>query len=459
MKFLRKHPITLFYSLILANTIFTPSAPAVSFDQQEVEQSQVIAIARPYGEGQYDLLILQQIPGQRQCWSESGSNPTTVEPLLLNFDFTGICDRSTDSNGYSIRLDGQDYGLNYLLRVVKRNGELVLVGTPRTDPTQAEIVVGSTKGIVPGFLKISLAPGWRFTRRAYQGKVLSHIYLTGDSSAINSPETQQLPIATDTTNSAINSKGKIREITITAGEGKPKVVEREAHPPLAPAGMGKANQGANAVIPVASPSVLPPLLRKTLPTSSATKTPLPTVPTAIPATSATSFRPASSSKTLPPPPTVPNAAPAATVTSLPPNSSLRNPPPLPSFSQLPPLPPPSSGGNSQVVPPPSTRQAATNNRQNLPGVYSVSPRRSPANDTYSGNASATNLGTTSYRVMVQANNRSQQEKLRSLYPDAFPIRHQGQSFWQIGVFSSQENADSALQNLQNLGFEGNVVQR
>lgn len=61
--------------------------------------------------------------------------------------------------------------------------------------------------------------------------------------------------------------------------------------------------------------------------------------------------------------------------------------------------------------------------------------------------------------MVQADNRSQQEKLRSLYPDAFPIRHRGQSFWQIGVFSSRENADSALQSLQNFGFAGNVVQR
>ena len=401
MKFLDKPTITLFSSFILANTIFPNPAPAVTFDQQEIEQSQVIAIARPYGNGQYDLLVLQQIPGQRQCWSETGNNPTTVEPLLLNFDFTGICDRSTDSNGYSIRLDGQDYGLYYLLRVVKRNGELVLVGTPRTDSTQPEIVVGTTKGITPGFLKISLAPGWRFTRRAYQGQVLSHIYLTGDSSAIKSPENQEVPIATDTANSTINSTGKIREITITAGEAEPNVTLSEPKQPAASGGIReKANQRLTGVTPVDSPSVLPSLFPKTPATSpTAITLPSPTVHNVMPVTPANNFRPAASSKTLPPPPTVPNAAAAKSVTNPPPTSSPRNQPPLPSFSQLPPLPPPSPVGNSQVVPPPSAR----------PGTLAVS-----RSDRYTPNTSTANLGTISYRVMVQANNRSQQEKLRSL---------------------------------------------
>ena len=320
MKSLNKHAITLFSSFVLANTIFPNPAPAVTFDQQEIEQSQVIAIARPYGDGQYDLLVLQQIPGQRQCWSEVGNNPTTVEPLLLNFDFTGICDRSTDSNGYSIRLDGQDYGLYYLLRVVKRNGELVLVGTPRTDSTKPEIVVGTTKGITPGFLKISLAPGWRFTRRAYQGKVLSHIYLTGDSNAIKPQDNQEVPLATDTANSTNNSTGKIREITITAGDAEPNVTVSEPVP--GPAGMaGKSNQRLTAVTPVESPSVLPPLFPKTSTTFSATKPlPSPPVPPTTPTTPSTSFRPTASSKTLPPPPTVPNAAMAKSVTNLPPTS-------------------------------------------------------------------------------------------------------------------------------------------
>jgi len=73
--------------------------------------------------------------------------------LLLDFDFTGSCERATDSNGYSLRIRGTDYGLEYLLRIVQRNGELVLVGTPR-NPRQSEVIVGRTKGLGTGLIQI-----------------------------------------------------------------------------------------------------------------------------------------------------------------------------------------------------------------------------------------------------------------------------------------------------------------
>lgn len=156
---------------------------ASTFSETALDQSKVIAVARPYGEGKYDLLVIEQVPEKRDCWAENGSNPTLIDPLLLNFDFTGICRRSTDSNGYSIRLDGNDLGLDYLLRVVPRGGELVLVGTPRS-AGYSEIVLGSTKGMAQGFMKINLYPGWQFTKRTYQEKVLGHFYFSGSQAAI-----------------------------------------------------------------------------------------------------------------------------------------------------------------------------------------------------------------------------------------------------------------------------------
>ncbi|HEY9606992.1 MAG TPA: DUF3747 domain-containing protein [Allocoleopsis sp.] len=156
---------------------------AATFDNIEVSADKFVAVAAPYGDNKYQLLIVEQVSSKRPCWSESGSNPVQVEPLLLNFNFTGICDRKTDSNGYSIRMNGQDLGLDYLIRVVERNGELVLVGTPRVNRQAPEIEIGSTKGHGSGFEKIFLNPGWRFTRRVYQGKPLGHIYLTSDSDA------------------------------------------------------------------------------------------------------------------------------------------------------------------------------------------------------------------------------------------------------------------------------------
>ncbi|NEO31173.1 MAG: DUF3747 domain-containing protein [Symploca sp. SIO3C6] len=156
---------------------------AATFGQQEVTQSQFIAVAAPFGERSHQLLIIEQKSSQRPCWSESGSEPVVVEPLLLNFDFSGICGRSTDSNGYSIRREGIDLGIQYLLRVVKRNNELLLIGSNIKNRREPEIVIGRTNGLAEGFLKIELEPEWRFTKRTLDGKTLGHIYLTfGDSS-------------------------------------------------------------------------------------------------------------------------------------------------------------------------------------------------------------------------------------------------------------------------------------
>jgi hypothetical protein len=164
---------------VIISTISTwQSVKAASFDQVEVDQSKYVAVASPYGNNEYQLLVIEQISSKQPCWSESGTNPTLVEPLLLNFDFTGICGRSTDTNGYSIRKDGQDLGLQYLPRIVKRNGELLLVGINRSDLKAPEILLGRTNGFSNGFLKIVLEPSWRFTKRAFNGKTLGHIYIT-----------------------------------------------------------------------------------------------------------------------------------------------------------------------------------------------------------------------------------------------------------------------------------------
>jgi Protein of unknown function (DUF3747) len=155
-------------------------AAANQFEQMEVIQEDLIAIAAPVGQtAKHQLLILEQIADDRLCWTESGFNPVVVDPLLLQFDFTGICGRSTDSNGYSMRMGGQDWGLNYDLRIAQRDLELVLVGVPIRGGG-AHVEIGRTNGTASGFVKITLNPGWRFTKRTYQGQTLGHVYLTND---------------------------------------------------------------------------------------------------------------------------------------------------------------------------------------------------------------------------------------------------------------------------------------
>lgn len=153
---------------------------ANQFDQQEVNQNRFIAVAAPIGQTRHQLLILEQISDRRACWQENSSSPTTVEPLLLNFDFTGICGRSTDSNGYSVRAGGQDLGLQFTLRVVRRDNDLVLVAVADRDRSLPQLEIGRANGVTNGFVKINLNPGWRLARRTFQGQPLGHIYLTHD---------------------------------------------------------------------------------------------------------------------------------------------------------------------------------------------------------------------------------------------------------------------------------------
>jgi N-acetylmuramoyl-L-alanine amidase len=163
----------------LTLTTLIPFQPANSatYTEVDLEQKDVIAVAAPFGKNKYNLLLIQQIPGKKQCWSETGEKPAKINPLLLTFDFSGQCNRATDSNGYSVRLDGQDYGLDYLFSITSKNGELLLIATNRKDRTQ--LIVGRTYGMTDGFTKIYLTPGWRFSKRSFEGKTLGHFYFSG----------------------------------------------------------------------------------------------------------------------------------------------------------------------------------------------------------------------------------------------------------------------------------------
>lgn len=155
------------------------SANATDFDEFAVDQSQFVAVAVPYNYRRYKLAIIEQVPGQKACWSESGSNPTTVDLKLLNFDHTNDCLKAVDTNGYSLRIDGKDDKVAYLLNLVGSNGELRLVADHK-DPRQPDVVIGRTKGLIESPMKIELDPDWQFTKRLYEGSAIQHIYMSNN---------------------------------------------------------------------------------------------------------------------------------------------------------------------------------------------------------------------------------------------------------------------------------------
>jgi Protein of unknown function (DUF3747) len=173
--------LTMLATVVLCSSA-TSAIAAPLFGQQELDPSKFVLAASPYGGNAHQLLIIEQINNTRQCWSESGASPTLVNPLLAEFDFSNICGRSIDSNGYSIRTGGEDLNWRYSLRAVRRGNDILLLGVPTSDRTAPELLVGRTRGYTPGFAKFYLEPGWRLTKRSYEGSSTGHLYLTHNQS-------------------------------------------------------------------------------------------------------------------------------------------------------------------------------------------------------------------------------------------------------------------------------------
>lgn len=209
-------PVALAATTTIGAIAIAPWQPAnaTEFDEFAVDQSKFVAVAVPYNYRRYRLAIIEQIPGKKACWSESGSNPTTVDLLLLNFDHTNDCLKAVDTNGYSLRVDGKDDKVAYTLNLVENNGQLQLIADHK-DPAHSDLIVGRTNGLVEAPIKIELDPNWQFTKRLYNGSAIQHIYMSNnpnpqvlenvatlpttnlpgqtDSTQVNTPHPQPLP--------------------------------------------------------------------------------------------------------------------------------------------------------------------------------------------------------------------------------------------------------------------------
>lgn len=151
------------------------------FAAQPLQESRFAVLARPVGSEDWNLLVLEQLAAAPRCWTPRPDG--LVDPSLNRFNFTGICNRYIDSNGYSLRIGEQDLASTYRLRLVQAGDELRLQASSAS--SSADLLVG--RGRVPlrdrdGFVALTLEPGWSLQRRTYQGRSLSHLYFAnGDS--------------------------------------------------------------------------------------------------------------------------------------------------------------------------------------------------------------------------------------------------------------------------------------
>jgi hypothetical protein len=158
-----------------------PSARAQAlFQAGELDQNRFVLVAAPIGKGERSQLnIYEQILPSRACFAIGEGRPAPVNPLLTTFDFTGICGRYIDANGYSLRVGGTDLATTYRLMVSRSGNDTLLLAVP-TRGSGPEMVVARSGGIASGFLKLEMEPGWRLMRRQFGGRALGHVYLYND---------------------------------------------------------------------------------------------------------------------------------------------------------------------------------------------------------------------------------------------------------------------------------------
>ncbi len=167
-------------SLAVAPLASFAASPAL-FQALDLDQSRFVLVAAPIGNGsKAQLNIYEQVTNRRPCFSTSGTKPAVVNPLLGSFDFTGICGRFIDANGYSLRLGETDLATSYRLSVLRETGDNLLIALPTRAGAGPEMLVARTQGAGNGFLQLVFEPGWRLMRRGFGGRALGHVYIYRD---------------------------------------------------------------------------------------------------------------------------------------------------------------------------------------------------------------------------------------------------------------------------------------
>ena len=156
------------------------------FEARPVDPERYAVLGRPLGNGEWTLLVLEQIRPAPLCWQRRPDG--LVDPSLNRFDFTGICGRYIDSNGFSVRLanlEGSSLPSGPLrLRLEQSGTELQLLASAAG--LANELLVG--RAAIPardrdGFVALRLNPGWELQRRRYGSQTLNHLYFANAASA------------------------------------------------------------------------------------------------------------------------------------------------------------------------------------------------------------------------------------------------------------------------------------
>ncbi|MDP6193935.1 MAG: DUF3747 domain-containing protein [Prochlorococcaceae cyanobacterium ETNP18_MAG_1] len=165
-------------AMALGATHWLPSFQAAAttiFNSRPLQQERFVVLAQAVGGNRWKLVVLEQIKAQPRCWTRRPDG--LVEPSLNQFNFSGICKRYLDSNGYSLRSGKEDLAHRYRLRIEQTRTGLEL----RAITAAGSRPITVAKAHDPqrnreAFVQLKLEPGWDLEQRTYQGRNLNHVY-------------------------------------------------------------------------------------------------------------------------------------------------------------------------------------------------------------------------------------------------------------------------------------------
>lgn len=171
-------------SAVAVSAALAPQAAVAQsmFAAAELDPQRFVLVASPVGSsGRYQLNVYEQLNNRQPCFAIGAGKPAAVNPLLATFDFTGICSRYIDANGYSVRVGPSDLAGAYRLLVRSEAADTLLIALPTKPGAGPEMVVARAGGTASGFHKLDFEPGWRLMRRQFRGRNLGHIYLFSEA--------------------------------------------------------------------------------------------------------------------------------------------------------------------------------------------------------------------------------------------------------------------------------------
>ena len=127
------------------------------------------------------LNVIRQLSPARSCWKARDDDSVQID--LKDWNWTGVCARFVNANGYSVRMRGVDFQQDSDL-VLEQEGPYVVLYTKNRFTDQVEPIPVAVARTRPESQESSylmkLLPGWRLEQREFNGRKLGHVYFSHD---------------------------------------------------------------------------------------------------------------------------------------------------------------------------------------------------------------------------------------------------------------------------------------